>query len=55
MAIDLDPKYANAYYNRGITYAKLGDAKITLSDLQAAAKLGHKKAQDLLRSQGIEW
>ncbi len=47
-AIDLKPKSARAYYDRGITYEKMGIQKRALDDLAAAARLGHEKAQETL-------
>jgi len=54
-AIDLAPKYALAYFNRGATYHKLGNLKHTVNDLKISAKLGNRKAQDLLKSKGVDW
>jgi tetratricopeptide (TPR) repeat protein len=48
-AIDINPRSARAYYNRGITYEKLGNQARTVSDLTTAAQLGHKKAQEALK------
>ncbi len=48
-AIDINPRSARAYYNRGITYEKLGNQTRTFSDLTTAAQLGHKKAQEALK------
>lgn len=53
-AINLSPNY-KAYFNRGIVYNKLGNRKQTVSDLKAAARLGHKKSQKILSSKGIAW
>jgi tetratricopeptide (TPR) repeat protein len=54
-AIELNPKYVNAYYFRGATYGKLGDLQQEIKDFRTAARLGHKAAQDFLRSNGIGW
>ncbi len=57
-AIDLNPKSKLAYYYRGIIHKKLGNQPRSLNDLTAAAQLGHKNAQELLRSMMIntqEW
>ena len=56
-AIELDPTEINgeAYYNRGIAYANLGDYWQAIRDYKIAARLGSKKAQNFLRSQGISW
>jgi tetratricopeptide (TPR) repeat protein len=52
-AIELNPKDADAYSNRGFTYGKLGDSGKAIRDLKTAARLGHKAAQDFLQSKGI--
>jgi tetratricopeptide (TPR) repeat protein len=53
-AINLSPNY-KAYFNRGVVHSKLGNRKQTVSDLKAAARLGHKKSQKILSSKGIAW
>ena len=54
-AIEINPEYADAYYNRGVTYAELGNQRQAIEDLQRAAKLGSKDARNSLRSSGIGW
>jgi tetratricopeptide (TPR) repeat protein len=54
-AIEIDPQIAPAYYNRGIAYANLGNGLQTIKDFIIAARLGHKEAQEFLRSHNIEW
>jgi len=54
-AIKLNPKDAGAYVNRGKAYAALGNNRQALDNVITAARLGDKSAQDLLKSQGIEW
>ena len=54
-AIELNPQDAIAYFNRGIAYGKLGNYQQAIKDFKTAARLGNEKAQDYLRSQGIEW
>lgn len=39
-AIDLDPQYALAYYNRGISYYNIGNRNQAISDLVRALELG---------------
>jgi len=53
-AIELDPKYADAYLNRGVSYGKLGDQPEEIKDYKTAAGLGSKLAQEKLRS-SEEW
>jgi tetratricopeptide (TPR) repeat protein len=54
-AIELDPKYAKAYYNRGVAYGLLKNFEQAINDLKIAARLGHKGAQDFLKSKGVSW
>ena len=54
-AIELNPQDAEAYYNRGATYGKLGNYQQDIENSKIAAGLGHKHAQDFLRSEGIKW
>jgi tetratricopeptide (TPR) repeat protein len=54
-AVELNPQLAKAYYNRGLAYNKLGNTKRAIDDVKIAAKLGHKGAQDFLRSNGTKW
>ncbi|MBI4619075.1 MAG: tetratricopeptide repeat protein [Desulfobacterales bacterium] len=53
--LELDPKDAKAYYNRGISYKKLGNLQQAFSDYKVAARLGLKEAQDFLRGKGMDW
>ena len=53
--IELNPQHAGAYYNRGIVYGITGNKQQAIDDYKIAAKLGHKKAQDYLKSKGIQW
>ena len=54
-AIEFNPKYAMAYNNRAVAYGGLGNYRQAIEDLKTAARLGHENAQNLLRSQGIDW
>ncbi|MGA9110134.1 MAG: tetratricopeptide repeat protein, partial [Smithella sp.] len=54
-AIELNPKYAEAYHNRGITYGSLGNYNQEIADIKKAARLGLKEARDYLSEQGIVW
>jgi tetratricopeptide (TPR) repeat protein len=54
-ALAIDPGYALAYYNRGITYWNLNDREKAIDDFVVAANLGNGGAQDFLNSQDITW
>jgi hypothetical protein len=54
-AIKIKPGLVEAYSNRGVAYAKLGNTNLAVDDLKTAAKLGHERAKNFLRSQGISW
>ena len=41
-AIRLDPKYAEAYYNRGCSYGKKGDHDKAITDYTAAIQINPK-------------
>jgi len=53
--IELNPKDATAYSNRGVVYDNLGDYWQAFNNYKTAARLGYKDAQDILRSKGISW
>jgi tetratricopeptide (TPR) repeat protein len=55
LAIRMDAKHAKAYFSRGNVYLKTGDYQMALQDFQEAARLGDGKAQEYLRSRGIQW
>ena len=48
-AIAINPNYIDAYYNRGNAYSKLKAYDRALADIKTAARLGDKKAQDVLK------
>ncbi|MGA3207330.1 MAG: tetratricopeptide repeat protein [Syntrophales bacterium] len=54
-AIELDPKSAMVYYNLGVAYWSLGNYRQANENLKIAARSGSKLAQNILRSQGINW
>ena len=54
-AIELAPRYVLAYFNRAAAYHKLGNEKQMLINLKTSAKLGHRKAQELLKLKGIKF
>ena len=43
-AIKLNPKYANAYYNRGLTYKAKRNIEKAISDFEKAADLYKQQA-----------
>lgn len=53
--IELDSEHGEAYYERGLTYAYLGEKKKVLSDFKSAARLGNTEARKLLNSKNIKW
>ncbi|MBI5637985.1 MAG: tetratricopeptide repeat protein [Nitrospinae bacterium] len=53
-AIVLKPD-AEAYSKRGLAYDKLSDNKRAIEDFKAASRLGWTPAQEILKSQGIQW
>jgi len=56
--ITLNDQFANAFYERAMAYAHMGnesDKPKVIADFQAAAKLGHTGAQDVLKSIKVEW
>lgn len=54
-AIELNPEFAVAYNNRGLAYNNLGNYQRAIDDYKIAARLGYKRAQEYLRSKGIDW
>lgn len=54
-AIALDPNMADAYFNRAQVYRLQGEAEKALYDFISAARLGDKKAQEILAEAGISW
>lgn len=55
MAIEIDPKYADAYNGHGQTFDKLGGNNRAIADLKIAAQFGNQGAQGILRFKGIPW
>jgi tetratricopeptide (TPR) repeat protein len=54
-AIQLDSQNSLAYFNRGTAYKILGNYQQAKEDFQISARIGNKKAQEYLMSQGIAW
>jgi len=53
--ISLNSNHGLAYYNRGVVHYKLNNYLKAGNNFISAAKLGHKKAQRILKSEGIEY
>ena len=51
--IDNNPNQAVSYFNRGVTYKKLGRKSEALDDLRTSAALGIERGKDFLNSNGI--
>ncbi len=49
-AIAIDSNHANAYYNRGLVWRKLGNKQKAIEDLKIAAEL-YKKQDNMARYQ----
>ncbi len=47
-AIEYDPDFAQAYFNRGLTYIFIGQDKEGLDDLSKAGELGIYQAYNLI-------
>jgi len=54
-AINSNPSFSAAYYNRGMILKKIGHENGATRELKKAARLGNEKARQVLKSQGIEW
>ncbi len=48
-AIEINHKYAEAYYNRGLAKIKLGQKYSGCLDLSRAGKLGYSKADEAIK------
>ena len=49
MAILLNPDFADAYFNRGLTHIFLGNNKLGISDLSKAGELGSVSAYNVIK------
>ena len=54
-SIELDPKVPEVYYNRAIIFGRIGDEQQAIENFKKAARLGHRVAQEALKSKGISW
>lgn len=54
-AIDLDPSYSQAFYERSLVLEKIGKNDEALKDKVQAAKLGHADAQKYLKKMNMSW
>jgi tetratricopeptide (TPR) repeat protein len=48
-AIELDPRFADAYYNRGLTNIFLGNNRQGIQDLSKAGELGIFSAYNIIK------
>ena len=48
-AIQLDPKFADAYFNRGLTHIFLGNNRQGIQDLSKAGELGLFSAYNIIK------
>ncbi len=48
-AIELNPDFAEAYFNRGLTHIFLGNNKQGISDLSKAGELGIVSAYNIIK------
>jgi tetratricopeptide (TPR) repeat protein len=54
-AIRLDRTYTLAYHKRGLRYMTIGKDLRAISDLMAAAQLGHKDSQEYLKIMNLKY
>jgi tetratricopeptide (TPR) repeat protein len=54
-AIELNPRYKEAYSMRALIYNRLGDNEQATLNFQSAARLGDERAQKLLKMKGLSW
>ncbi len=54
-SVEMNPKVPEVYYNRAIIYGRLGDEQQAIENYKKAARLGHKGAQEVLKSKGNSW
>jgi tetratricopeptide (TPR) repeat protein len=54
-AIAINPRFSEAYYNRGIEKSDLGDKQGACSDFKKAASLGQQDAKQWLNSNNGDW
>ena len=54
-AIEIDPRDASAFYNRGAVHYELGHHSQAIGDLKTAARLGSEAAENALSSMRISW
>ena len=48
-AIEIDPSFGEAYYNRGLTYLRMGNRRQAFADLSKAGELGVVPSYNLLK------
>ena len=53
--IEIDPKDAKAYNNRGISKSNIGDKKGACDDYKKAISLGSKGTEKWFKTDGADW
>ena len=48
-ALNIDPEFGQAYYNRGLSYLQAGNRQQAFSDLSKAGELGVLPSYNLLK------
>ncbi len=48
-AIELEPRYKDAYFNLGLAYYKMNQRNKAINELRSAVKFGHKRSAELLK------
>jgi len=54
-AIEMNPRYKEAYSMRALIYVNLGDSRKATENFKSAARLGDERAQKLLKMKNINW
>ncbi|MEK7251284.1 MAG: tetratricopeptide repeat protein, partial [Bacteroidota bacterium] len=54
-SVEVNPGYAQGYFNLAALYAKMGNSEASVEALKKAAHLGHSVARESLRREGISW
>ncbi len=54
-SVRVDSTYAQGHFNLGTLYAAMGNTAAAMEAFQRAARLGHRKAQQRLLQEGVQW